>query len=96
MKFDFSALRHRIRSSGRSQKALAAETGISEWQFSRKLNGGSGFTQTEILRICNAVHIPLGEIGLYFFRSENNRGRCPTSASATPSDPLISSSPSDW
>ena len=65
---DYTALRERMRELKLSQKEAAKLIGMDEWQLSRKLNGASGFTQEEILRLCEVMEIPPEEIGIYFFR----------------------------
>ncbi len=65
---DYAALRERMREIKLSQKEAARLSGMDECQLSRKLNGASGFSQEEILRLCEVLGIPSEEIGFYFFR----------------------------
>lgn len=64
---DYSRLSGRIREYGYSQKTLAHEIGVSEGQFSQKMNGNYPFKQSEIGKICDKLQIDSAEIGSYFF-----------------------------
>ena len=64
---DYSKLIGRIRECGYTQKSLARQIHVSESHFCQKLSGNYPFKQTEIERICDALQISAGEIGLYFF-----------------------------
>ena len=68
---DYSKLKGRIKECGFTQKSLAEEIGTSEGQFCLKLTGKYPFKQTEIDRICDALKIEVGEIGVYFFSPES-------------------------
>lgn len=67
---DYSELRRRIRESGKSQKALAAESGISQWQLCRKLNGETDFTLGEINRIGAALGLSPEAFSRCFYRGK--------------------------
>lgn len=68
MKFDYSRLRGRIRQFGLTIDECADQAGIARSSFSLKINGHTGFKQTDILRICLVLAIPLEHIHLYFFQ----------------------------
>lgn len=65
--FDYSKLRGRAKERGETQESLAAIAGMKESTYSVKINNGSDFKQSEILRICNALAIPPEQIYFYFF-----------------------------
>lgn len=69
---DFAELRRRIRESGKSQKALAAESGISEWQLCRKLKGETDFTLGEINRIGKALGLDGEGFSDCFYREKES------------------------
>ena len=71
---DYSELRRRIRESGKSQKALAEESGISQWQLSRKLNGETDFTLGEARRIGKALGLDGEGFSRCFYRGEEEDG----------------------
>lgn len=64
---DYGKLNGRIRERGYTQKSLAAEIGVSESQFSQKMQGNYPFKQSEIGKICSVLQIASAEIGSYFF-----------------------------
>ena len=67
MKFNYSKLLGRIRECGFTQEKLSKAIGINKATLSAKLNNHFSFTQEEILAICKLLHIPLCEIGDYFY-----------------------------
>ncbi len=67
---DYSELRRRIRESGKSQKALAEESGISQWQLCRKLNGETDFTLGEARRIGKALGLDGEGFSRCFYRGK--------------------------
>ena len=69
---DYSELRRRIRESGKSQKALAAESGISQWQLCRKLNGETDFTLGEARRIGKALGLDGEGFSRCFYREKES------------------------
>lgn len=71
---DYSELRRRIRESGKSQKALAEESGISQWQLCRKLNGETDFTLGEARRIAAALDFSAEDFGRCFYRGKEEDG----------------------
>lgn len=71
---DFAELRQRIRESGKSQKALAAESGISEWQLCRKLKGETDFTLGEARRIGKALGLSPEDFSRCFYRGKEEDG----------------------
>ena len=67
MKFNYSKLLGRMRECGFTQAQLAKAIGINKGTLSVKLNNRFSFTQDEILAICKLLHIPICEIGDYFY-----------------------------
>lgn len=64
---DYRKLLGRIKELGYTQKAVSTAIGVTESHFSRKLSGEFVFKQSEIQSICDLLHIPPEEIGMYFF-----------------------------
>ena len=60
-------LRGRIIQKYGSQRAFAKRLGKTEQTVTAKLNGGSQFTQEDILNWCNALDIVAEDVGEYFF-----------------------------
>ena len=67
MGFDYSKLLGRIKEKGFTQETLAKHIGITPGSVSEKLNNKANFKQREIFLICEALDIPINEIGAYFF-----------------------------
>ena len=67
---DYAELQRLIRGRGKTQKALAAEIGVSEWQLSRKLHGESEFCLGEIDRIVMSLDLSEEDFCRCFYRSE--------------------------
>ena len=67
MVFDYSKLLGRIKEKGFTQETLAKHIGITPGVMSMKLNNQSHFKQKEIFAICDALDIPISDIGEYFF-----------------------------
>lgn len=67
MAFNYAKLRGKIREVFGTQKAFADALGISSVSLSKKLNNMVEFTQEEINRSCELLHIVAGEIPVYFF-----------------------------
>lgn len=67
MVFDYSKLLGRIKEKGYTQETLARHIGINPGGMSMKLNNQSHFKQKEIFAICDALDIPISDIGEYFF-----------------------------
>lgn len=63
----YSKLRGRIREVFGTQEAFAAALGINAATISGKLNGKSDWTRKEVEDACEALHIPLEEMHVYFF-----------------------------
>lgn len=66
-KMNYSKLLGRIKECEYTQKTIAKKIGVSEGQFSQKLNGVYEFKQTEMNNLCEVLSIPAEEIGDYFF-----------------------------
>ena len=67
MEFDYSKLLGRIKEKGFTQESLAKLIGITPGVMSMKLNNQSPIKQREIVVICEALDIPISEIGVYFY-----------------------------
>jgi transcriptional regulator with XRE-family HTH domain len=67
MKFNYSKLLGRIKECGFTQAQLAEAIGINKSTLSAKLNNLFDFTGSEMIEIARALHIPVTEIGEYFF-----------------------------
>ncbi|MDO3393922.1 DUF739 family protein [Ligilactobacillus sp. 110_WCHN] len=67
-KYDYSLLENRMREMRYSQSQLAKDVPMSRTALNIKLNGHNGFTQKEIKRIAELLHITPTEIGSYFFK----------------------------
>lgn len=67
MAFNYAKLRGKIREVFGTQKAFADALGISSVSLSKKLNNMVEFTQEEINRSCELLHIVTVEIPVYFF-----------------------------
>jgi transcriptional regulator with XRE-family HTH domain len=69
--FDYSKLRGKIKEVFNTQAAFAKEMGMSKTSLSEKLNNKVEFTQKEIKKAIELLHIPKEEIPMYFFTVEN-------------------------
>lgn len=67
MKFNFMKLRGRIRSEYKTQGDFAKAMGFSEATLSSRLNNSSEFTQGEIKKAANLLHLNNDEILSLFF-----------------------------
>lgn len=67
MKFNYLKLLGRIKECGLTHAQLAEAIGISKYTMSVKLNNKFSFTQEEIIAICKVLHIPICEIGEFFY-----------------------------
>lgn len=63
----YRRLRGRIIERFDTQEAFAEAFGISKNAFSKKMMGGSGFSQNDIRKCCELLEIDRDEIGKYFF-----------------------------
>lgn len=66
----YSKLRGRIREKVGTVSNLAKKTGISSTTITKKLTLQVPFTQTDIVKICDAINIVTFEIVDYFFGDE--------------------------
>lgn len=69
-RFNYSKLRGRIVECFGKQALFALAMGLSERSVSLKLNNLRCWTQLEIFRACELLHIPCNEIPNYFFVRE--------------------------
>ena len=67
MKTTYNKLRGRIVEVFGSQRAFAIALDQSEQTITKKLNDPEGFTQSDIVRWCELLGIPLTEVFDYFF-----------------------------
>lgn len=56
--FDKAALKEEIEKSGKTAKEIAAEIGIDESTFYRKINDDGRFTREEIVKIAGIFGMP--------------------------------------
>lgn len=66
-KLMYTKLRGRIVEKGTTQAALAKAIGISPQAMSKKMNGDTGFSQDDVIKICEYLGIELHEVGSYFY-----------------------------
>lgn len=70
MPYDYSKLLGRITEKFGTQFRFSEAIGLSERSVSLKLNGHTGWKQSEIARACKLLGIPDREIAAYFFTLE--------------------------
>ena len=63
----FSELRGLIRAKFKTQAKFAKALGINESSLSKKLNGSTDFSRSEIEKSCVLLGIPFSKAGNYFF-----------------------------
>ncbi len=63
----YPKLRGRIIEKYGSLEKFRALVGLSGTAMSKKMNGRTGFSQTDILKWCELLDIDLQEIGPYFY-----------------------------
>lgn len=71
--FNYSKLKGRIVEVYGTQNAFAKALGITPQNLSHKLNNGVGFSQLDILKWCELLKIPIGEIEQYFFCCKSSK-----------------------
>ena len=64
---NYSKLRGKIREVLGSEALLAQKLGINAGTLSVKLNGRTGFSQKEIVAVCDILGLDLTEMPDYFF-----------------------------
>ena len=67
MKFNYNKLRYIIMERIGTQKELAEMLGYSAAYFSQKMSGNRVFTQTDIVKIRQALHLTSEELDECFF-----------------------------
>ena len=67
MNFNYSKLLGRMKECGFTQEQLAKAIGKNKGTLSTKLNNRFSFTQEEMIAVCQALSIPVSEVGEYFF-----------------------------
>lgn len=75
--YNYNKLKGKIVEMYSSRRAFSQALGISEWTLSFKLRGKYDFTQSEILRSCKLLGIPMKEVSAYFltrmFRNQHKK-----------------------
>ena len=66
----YPKLRGRMVEKGISQRELATILGISVTAMSNKMRGVVGFSQSDIVKICETLDIALNDIGSYFYANK--------------------------
>lgn len=66
----YPKLRGRMVEKGVSQRKLAEVLGISITAMSNKMRGVAGFSQGDIVKICETLDIALDDIGSYFYANK--------------------------
>lgn len=64
---DANKIKGKIIEHGYNMESFAKAIGISRQTLTKKLNGSSEFTVSEIYKICETLNIANSEIGTYFF-----------------------------
>lgn len=67
MKFDYSMLKNRIREVFGSVTEFCENCGIDEAEFLEKVNNNKDFSSSEIVIVCDALHVDENEIQGFFF-----------------------------
>lgn len=67
MAYNYSKLRGRIIEMFGTQSSFASALGLSENTLTQKLHSRKDWKQTEILRACELLEIPVAEVVSYFF-----------------------------
>lgn len=70
---DYTKLKNRITEYFKCDVNFAIKMDMSERTLSLKLNNKGDFTQTQILRACDLLNIPLNEVDSYFFTPKVQR-----------------------
>lgn len=63
----YAKLRGRIVEKGTTQAAVARNIGISPQAMSKKMNGDTGFSQDDVIKICAYLDIDLSDVGSFFY-----------------------------
>ena len=63
----FGRLREEIRKNFKNTEEFAKAMGIDRSTLSAKLNGKTGWKQSEIEKACKLLSITMAEVGEYFF-----------------------------
>lgn len=63
----YAKLRGRIVEKETTQAAIAKKIGISPQAMSKKMNGETGFSQDDVIRICAILDIDLSDVGSFFY-----------------------------
>lgn len=70
MSTTYAKLRGRMVEKGVTQTELASYMGMSRQSISLRFRGIIGFTQEDIIKICDYLDISLSEIGLFFYATK--------------------------
>lgn len=63
----YAKLRGRMVERGISLEDISKALGISKQAMHKKLKGEYGFSQKDVIIICDLLDIDMSEIGLYFY-----------------------------
>jgi len=66
----YAKLRGRMIEMGVTQADIAKALGVSKQAVSKKFTGSCGFSQKDILKICDLLDIAIEEIGSFFYAQE--------------------------
>lgn len=66
----YAKLRGRMIEMGVTQADIAEALGVSKQAVSKKFTGSCGFSQKDILKICDLLDITIEEIGSFFYAQE--------------------------
>lgn len=66
----YGKLRGRMAELGVTQEDIGQCLGITRQAVNKKFAGITGFSQKDILQICDFLDIPIEEIGLFFYVKE--------------------------
>ena len=67
MAYEYRKLKGRIIEKYGTRKAFAEYLDLSENSMSKKLNGITSFSQSDIITWCKALDIDISDAGSYFF-----------------------------
>ncbi len=67
MSYNYGKLRGRIKEICGTQDSFARQLGIGRVSLSQRLNNQLDFSQAEILKSCDILHISKQDIPTYFF-----------------------------
>lgn len=66
----YAKLRGRIVEKGFVHSEIAEQLGISKQAFHKKISGDVGFTQKDVIKLCEILDIDISDIGAYFYEQK--------------------------